>query len=126
MNKILLVFLLVLMGCSKNSTYETVSNEDVDSTYVKSSDSLDEMMAYIKYIDSAGVVEQVSDNFTELKETNEQLETTLEETKQELATTKEELTETKTTLQKAEQIVKAITGDSSTNASSFELLPIKK
>ena len=114
------------MGCSENSTYESVSNYGVDSTLEQSSDSLDEMMDYIKYIDSAGVVEQVSSNFTELKETNEKLESTLEETREELQSTREELVETKVALVKSEKIVRAVLGDSTTDATSFELLPIKK
>ena len=120
----ILTLALLVTACGSEPSYDLLQEQSVEDTAVV--DSLEEMMAFIQYVDSAGIVEQVSSDFVELKETNEQLETTLEETKQELATTKEELTETKTTLQKAEQIVKAITGDSSTNATGFELLPIKK
>jgi len=120
----ILTLALLVTACGSEPSYDLLQEQSVEDTAVV--DSLEEMMAFIHYVDSAGIVEQVSSDFVELKETNEQLETTLEETKQELATTKEELTETKTTLQKAEQIVKAITGDSSTNATGFELLPIKK
>ena len=120
----LITLALLVTACGSESSYDIVQKEIVEDTTTV--DSLEEMMAFIQYVDSAGIVEKVSNDFVELKETNEKLETTLEETKQELATTKEELVETKTTLQKAEQVVKAITGDSSSNASSFELLPIKK
>lgn len=125
MKKLLFVFLLVVMGCSSSSEY--IEDEyDVTQYVDESTDSLDEMMDYIKYIDSAGVVEQVSSNFTELKETNEKLESTLEETREELQSTREELVETKVALVKSEKIVRAVLGDSTTDASSFELLPIKK
>jgi len=120
----ILTLALLVTACGSEPSYDLLREQSVEDITVV--DSLEEMMAFIQFVDSAGIVEQVSSDFVELKETNEQLETTLEETKQELATTKEELTETKTTLQKAEQIVKAITGDSSTNATGFELLPIKK
>lgn len=120
----LITLALLVTACGSEPSYDIVPEEIVEDTTTV--DSLEEMMAFIQYVDSAGIVEKVSNDFVELKETNEKLETTLEETKQELATTKEELVETKVTLQKAEQVVKAITGDSSSNASSFELLPIKK
>lgn len=120
----LITLALLVTACGSEPSYDIVPEEIVEDTTTV--DSLEEMMAFIQYVDSAGIVEKVSSDFVELKETNEKLETTLEETKQELATTKEELVETKVTLQKAEQVVKAITGDSSSNASSFELLPIKK
>ena len=119
MKRFLIGFLLVLMGCGTDTNYE------LDSAEVESSDSLDEMMAYIKYIDSAGVVEQVSDNFTEMKETNEKLESTLEETREELQSTREELVETKVALVKSEKIVRAVLGDSIDTAANFKLLPIE-
>lgn len=127
MKRFLIGVLLVSMGCGTDTNYEfDVESNELDSVEVESSDSLDEMMAYIKYIDSAGVVEQVSDNFTEMKETNEKLESTLEETREELQSTREELVETKVALVKSEKIVRAVLGDSTTNASSFKLLPIEK
>ena len=123
----LIILMLLITACGSEPVSKNVQDEFLmDEQEQRRVDSMQKMMDFISYVDSAGVVEQVSSNFTELKETNEKLESTLEETKQELETTKEELTETKTTLQKAEQIVKAITGDSSTNATGFELLPIKK
>ena len=120
-----IIVFLILIGCSVESPITPV-DRSVEAIYDSPNDSIEEMVRFIGYVDSSGLVEKVSTDFKELKETNEKLETTLEETKQELATTKEELVETKVTLQKAEQVVKAITGDSSSNASSFELLPIKK
>ena len=125
MKQVCIIFSLFLIGC--NSTpIDNVVEHSVESIYDSpENDSLEEMMAVINYIDSAGVVEQVTHNFIELKETNEKLETTLEETKQELQETKEELVETKVTLEKAEKFVNAVTGDSISSA-GFELLPIKK
>lgn len=120
----LITLALLVTACGSESSYDIVPEEIVEDTTTV--DSLEEMMAFIQYVDSAGIVEKVSNDFVELKETNEKLETTLEETKQELATTKEELVETKVTLQKAEKIVKAITGDSVNGSTGFELLPIKK
>jgi peptidoglycan hydrolase CwlO-like protein len=131
MKRVLLVFLVVLISvfliqCDDNITHDVVLEDNTDSIVIESIDSLDDMMAYIKYIDSAGVVEQVSNNFTELKETNEKLESTLKETKAELQSTREELVETKVALVESEKIVKAISGDSNSTSAGFELLPIKK
>lgn len=117
----LLLIPLLVISCNNEPSYE--SREEIFET---SSDSLQKMMEFISFVDSSGLVEQVSNDFVELKETNEKLETTLEETQQELYETKEELVETKVTLQKAEKIVKAITGDSVNGSTGFELLPIKK
>lgn len=123
----LLTILLLITACSSGPVSDNNQDEFlVDEQEQQRVDSMQKMMDFISYVDSAGVVEQVSSNFTELKETNEKLESTLEETREELQSTREELVETKTTLQKAEQIVKAITSDSSSNATGFELLPIKK
>ena len=119
----ILTLALLVTACGSEPSYDLLQEQSVEDTAVV--DSLEEMMAFIHYVDSAGIVEQVSNDFVELKETNEQLETTLEETKQELQETKEELVETKVTLEKAEKIVSAVTGDSISSA-GFELLPIKK
>ena len=119
----ILTLALLVTACGSGPSYDLLQEQSVEDTAVV--DSLEEMMAFIHYVDSAGIVEQVSNDFVELKETNEQLETTLEETKQELQETKEELVETKVTLEKAEKFVNAVTGDSISSA-GFELLPIKK
>ena len=119
MKNVVFVLFLVIIGCN-SKPLSTPIDYSIESLYDSPNDSLEEMMEFISFVDSSGLVEKVSNDFTELKETNEKLETTLEETKQELATTKEELVETKVTLKKAENIVKAITGDSSTNATGFE------
>ena len=125
MKSLVFVLVFIIVGCN-NKSPKTIVDYSIDSLYESPNDSLDKMMEFISYVDSSGLVEKVSNDFVELKETNEKLETTLEETKQELQETKEELVETKVTLEKAEKIVKAVTGDSSTNATGFELLPIKK
>ncbi len=119
----ILTLALLVTACGSEPSYDLLQEQSVEDTAVV--DSLEEMIAFIHYVDSAGIVEQVSNDFVELKETNEQLETTLEETKQELQETKEELVETKVTLEKAEKFVNAVTGDSISSA-GFELLPIKK
>jgi hypothetical protein len=126
MKQVCIIFSLFLIGC--NSTpIDNVVEHSVESIYDSpEDDSLEEMIAFINYIDSAGVVEKVTDNFIELKETNEKLETTLEETKQELETTKDVLVQTQVKLEKTENIVKTIIGDDANNHSGFELLPIQK
>ena len=120
----ILILALLITACSSESSYNIKDTNVIDT--VESVDSLDEMMAFINYIDSAGVVEQISNDFVELKETNEKLETTLEETKQELETTKDVLVKTQVKLEKTENIVKSIVGDDASNDSGFELLPIQK
>ena len=120
----ILILALLITACSSESSYNIKDTNVIDT--VESVDSLDEMMAFINYIDSAGVVEQISNDFVELKETNEKLETTLEETKQELETTKDVLVKTQVKLEKTENIVKSIVGDDANNDSGFELLPIQK
>ena len=126
MKQVCIIFSLFLIGC--NSTpIDNVVEHSVESIYDSpEDDSLEEMMAFINYIDSAGVVEKVTHNFIELKETNEKLETTLEETKQELETTKDVLVQTQVKLEKTENIVKSIVGNDANNDSGFELLPIQK
>lgn len=126
MKQVFIVVSLFLIGCT-STPIDNVVEHSVESIYDSpEDDSLDEMMAFINYIDSAGVVEKVTNNFIELKETNEKLETTLEETKQELEITKDVLVKTQVKLEKTENIVKAIVGDDANNDSGFELLPIKK
>ena len=120
----ILILALLITACTSKSSYNIKDTNVIDT--VESVDSLDEMMAFINYIDSAGVVEQISNDFVELKETNEKLETTLEETKQELETTKDVLVKTQVKLEKTENIVKSIVGDDANNDSGFELLPIQK
>ena len=126
MKPVFIIFSLFLVGCS-STPIDRVVEHSVESIYDSpEDDSLEEMMAFINYIDSAGVVEKVTDNFIELKETNEKLETTLEETKQELETTKDVLVKTQVKLEKTENIVKSIVGNDANNDSGFELLPIQK
>jgi hypothetical protein len=120
----IIILALLITACSSEPSYNNNDTSALDA--VESVDSLEEMMAFINYVDSAGVVEKVSNDFVELKETNEQLETTLEETKQELETTKDVLVQTRVKLEKTENIVKAIVGDDANNDSGFELLPIQK
>jgi hypothetical protein len=126
MKQVCIIFSLFFIGCT-STPIDNVVEHSVESIYDSpEDDSLEEMMAFIDYIDSAGVVEKVTNNFIELKETNEKLETTLEETKQELETTKDVLVKTQVKLEKTENIVKAIVGDDGNNDSGFELLPIQK
>ena len=126
MKQVCIIFSLLFIGCT-STPIDNVVEHSVESIYDSpEDDSLEEMMAFINYIDSAGVVEKVTDNFIELKETNEKLETTLEETKQELETTKDVLVQTQVKLEKTENIVKSIVGGDANNDSGFELLPIQK
>ncbi len=120
----IIILALLITACSSEHSYNNNDTSALDA--VESVDSLEEMMAFINYVDSAGVVEKVSNDFVELKETNEKLETTLEETKQELETTKDVLVQTQVKLEKTENIVKSIVGDDANNDSGFELLPIQK
>ena len=123
----LILVLLFITACDSEPVLESVQVEFLaDSLEQQRVDSMQKMMDFIGYVDSAGVVEQVSSNFTEMKETNEKLESTLEETREELQSTRKELVETKVALVESEKIVRAVLGDSTTDASSFELLPIKK
>lgn len=125
--KIKLLILLLITACSRGPVSNNNQDEFlVDEQEQQRVDSMQKMMDFISYVDSAGVVEQVSSNFTELKETNEKLESTLEETREELQSTREELVETKVALVESEKIVRAVLGDSTDTGTSFELLPIKK
>lgn len=120
MKYILLLLTLLVTSCNSKRRYEP--REEIVGM---PADSLQDIMEFISYVDSSGIVEQVSNDFVELKETNEKLETTLEETKQELHETRKELVETQVILERTEEVVRAIT-DSIGIDSKFELLPIKK
>jgi len=116
----------IVVESSMKDSVDT-SNVIIDDTIDYGiSDSLDEMMAYIKYIDSAHVVEQVSSNFTKLKEKDARLESELIQTKSELRKTKRELVQTKDSLIKTKEIVRAIYDISNDSSSNFKLLPIEK
>ena len=123
----LIILMLLITACRSEPVSKNVQDEFLmDEQEQQRVDSMQKMMDFISYVDSAGVVEQVSSNFIEMKETNEKLESTLEETREELQSTREELVETKVALVKSEKIVRAVLGDSTTDASSFKLLPIQK
>jgi hypothetical protein len=119
MKKILLL-IPIIMGCNNNSTQPVTANEPVYELF--NDDSLSNMLDIIGFVDSANVVETVSNNITELKEKNEKLETKLVETVRELEDTKSELIETKEVLTETKKMVELITD---TSTSTFELLPIK-
>lgn len=126
MKNILIIIILLVTSCSNEQRYEAEgSNLQTIKQEQELVDSLERMMNFIGYIDSAEVIEHVSHDFTQLKETNEKLESTLNKTKKELVKTKEQLVRTKVALFESEQVVKAICGDSIDTAANFELLPIE-
>ena len=81
-------------------------------------DSMDYMIDFISYVDSAHLVENVSESYTKMEEKNEELETQLEETKQELEVVKYDL-------EVAEKIIEVYV-PADTISSDFKLLPISK
>ena len=81
-------------------------------------DSMESMIEFISYIDSAHLVENVSESYTKMEEKNEELETQLEETKQELEVVKHDL-------EVAEKIIEVYV-PADTISSDFQLLPISK
>lgn len=81
-------------------------------------DSISDMIEFISYIDSAHLVEDVTENYSKMEKKNEELETQLEETKQELEVVKHDL-------EVAEKIIEVYV-PSDTISSDFKLLPISK
>ena len=118
--KNILLFIPFFIGCNNNSTQPVTINEN--SYELFNDDSVSNMLKIIEFVDSANVVETVSNNITELKEKNEKLETKLVETVRELEDTKSELIETKEVLTETKKMVELITD---TGISTFELLPIQ-
>ena len=91
---------------------ETIEIETVEI------DSMDSMIDFISYVDSAHLVEDVSESYVKMEEKNEELETQLEETKQELEVVKHNL-------EVAEKIIEVYV-PADTVSSNFKLLPISK
>jgi hypothetical protein len=118
--KNILLFIPFFIGCNNNSTQPVMINEN--SYELFNDDSVSNMLKIIGFVDSANVVENVSNNITELKKENEKLETKLVETARELEDTRSELIETKEVLTETKKMVELITD---TSTSTFELLPIK-
>lgn len=81
-------------------------------------DSMDSMIDFISYIDSAHLIEDVSESYVKMEQKNEELETQLEETKQELEVVKHDL-------EVAEKIIEVYV-PADTVSSNFKLLPISK
>ena len=107
-------FLLVPQSCSvegRTRPYEPLIEET-------QTDSMDSMIEFISYIDSAHLVEDISESYTKMEEKNEELETQLEETKQELEVVKHDL-------EVAEKIIEVYV-PADTVSSDFKLLPISK
>jgi len=127
MKNILIIIILLITSCSNEQRYEAEgSNLQTIKQEQELVDSLERMMNFIGYIDSAHVVEQVSSNFTKLKEKDARLESELIQTKSELRKTKRELVQTKDSLIKTKEIVRAIYDISNDSSSNFKLLPIEK
>lgn len=81
------LLLLIPQSCSvegKTIPYEPLVEE-------AQADSMDSMIDFISYVDSAHLVEDVSESYVKMEEKNEELETQLEETKQELEVVKHDL-----------------------------------
>ena len=91
---------------------ETIEIDTVDV------DSMDSMIDFISYVDSAHLIEDVSENYVKMEQKNEELETQLEETKQELEVVKHDL-------EVAEKIIEVYV-PADTVSSDFKLLPISK
>lgn len=108
------LLLLIPQSCSVEARARPYEQfiEDVQT------DSIDSMIEFISYIDSAHLVEDVSEGYTKMEEKNEKLETQLEETKQELEVVKHDL-------EVAEKIIEAYV-PADTISSDFQLLPISK
>ena len=81
-------------------------------------DSMDSMIDFISYVDSAHLIEDVSETYVKMEQKNEELETQLEETKQELEVVKHDL-------EVAEKIIEVYV-PTDTVSSDFKLLPISK
>ena len=81
-------------------------------------DSMDSMIDFISYVDSAHLIEDVSESYVKMEQKNEELETKLEETKQELEVVKHDL-------EVAEKIIEVYV-PADTVSSDFKLLPISK
>ena len=81
-------------------------------------DSMDSMIDFISYVDSAHLIEDVSESYVKMEQKNEELETQLEETKQELEVVKHDL-------EVAEKIIEVYV-PADTVSSDFKLLPISK
>lgn len=90
----------------------------IDEKDVLPSDSIDDMLQVIAFVDSANVVESVKEQYVAMKEENKSLQ-------EELVEVKEELTITTQHLEKAKEIITA-NSFSDTIKSDFVLLPIKK
>ena len=108
------LLLLIPQSCSvegRTRPYEPFI-EDVQT------DSMDSMIEFISYVDSAHLVEDISESYTKMEEKNEELETQLEETKQELEVVKHDL-------EVAEKIIEVYV-PADTISSDFKLLPISK
>ena len=108
------LLLLIPQSCSvegKTRSYDPFI-EDIQT------DSMDIMIEFISYIDSAHLVEDISESYTKMEEKNEELETQLEETKQELEVVKHDL-------EVAEKIIEVYV-PADTISSDFKLLPISK
>jgi hypothetical protein len=108
------LILLIPQSCSvegRTIPYEPLIEET-------KTDSVDSMIDFISYVDSAHLVEDVTESYTKMEEKNEELETQLEETKQELKVVKHNL-------EVAEKIIEVYV-PADTISSNFKLLPISK
>lgn len=106
------VFLLLPQSCSVEGRTLPVN------TQVAEEDTLAEMISFISYIDSAHLVEDVTENYTKMEKKNEELETKLEETQQELQVVQQKL-------EVAEKLIEVYV-PADTASSSYQLLPISK
>jgi hypothetical protein len=106
--------LLVPQGCSVKGKPRLT---DIVTESVME-DSISDMIDFIGYVDSAHLVEEVSESYTKMEEKNEELETQLEKTKQELGVVKHDL-------ELAEKVIETYV-PADTASSNFKLLPISK
>lgn len=106
--------LLVPQGCSVEGKPRLT---DIVTESVME-DSISDMIDFIGYVDSAHLVEDVSESYTKMEEKNEELETQLEVVKHDLEVVKHDL-------EVAEKFIE-IYVPADTVSSNFKLLPISK
>jgi predicted nuclease with TOPRIM domain len=107
-----LCLLLVPQGCDVKGETSRYTIEELEQ------DTVDDMIEFINYIDTAHLVEDVKDNYTKMEKKNEELKNELEETKYELEIVQEKL-------ESAEEFIKTNI-PSDTIYSDYMLLPISK
>ncbi len=79
------VLLLLPQSCSVEGRTLPANNQVIEA------DTLAEMISFITYIDSAHLVEDVTENYTKMEKKNEELEAKLRESQQKLQAVQQKL-----------------------------------